>query len=459
MEEEVDDIGENIWCAFSWRAGISSKTRLIRTYFENLSFPECQRQMLDFLDTYFAAYFDEDAVSRDIGLVTKFKNANVVQVLSDEFFFGSLDDAEFSAVQELKLLEILCGYFEGDKVDPVKYLVFDCLFGNVTDEEIKDISREIKINFLAKLLSIAVGIKCKLALEYCALMFQKIGWNSKCYSVVMNIVKDFCFMVPPASCILEDIVQISPNFARELTELVPVLYSFNDRRKPGAADEEYNSPKGLPPIALIRIIGSWLTNQTGYCMSAKGHPFSSFPSVYVGQESIKKPKVDKCAIIGLLHWSVLSPLFADVKIKSSIQGIISYSLDGNAVLEATKLRNASSQLHYGIINFFAMHRKVESNVSGDEDDLEPGEVSEQAKQRNLINESDIKDVIDNLDETVQKLKDHITEEKLGYSIDRLAQIIQVGKWSGCLTPTSKKFKHVLKKLPKTKLFSKVLKTL
>eukprot|EP00795_Rhopilema_esculentum_P008301 gene8301-14262_t len=106
-----------------------------------------------------------------------------------------------------------------------------------------------------------------------------------------------------------------------------------------------------------------------------------------------------------------------------------------------------------------MHRKSDTSASGDEDDLEPGEVSEEPKAMELIFESNIKDVITHLDDTVERLTDEITKEKLGESIDRLAQIIQISKWSGCFLPTSKKFKHALKKVPKTKLFSKVLKTL
>lgn len=447
--DEDDDLGEDIWNAFTWRCHISGKINLIQKYFEGLAFPESYKQMIDFFDTYFMAFIDEENRNIDEGLRTKLRNSNVPRVIVDVCFFNIIDDNKFASVQELELLELLVTYFDGDKLDDARYLVFECLFGSILDEETR--LRDLKVKFLGKLISLAAGTECKLILESFAIFLQKIDKNAKCLPVVSHIIQDYCSLGPSAYKVLENSIHISPMFALQVVDVLSLLYSFHKRPQVKGKDnddEEYHSiQQGLPPIPLLSIIGSWLASNPKCFANRKMHAFSTLPSIYSSLDGNAQAKQSICPITGILSWSVLSPLFAGVNVASKI-------------IDAEHIQKASSLLHYGILNFFYFHGKGDSSSSGDEDELEPGEVSEVKKSvQELIFEADIRDVIAYLDVTVESLNDQITKEKVGKSIDRLAQIIQVSKWSGCFLPSSKKFKHALKKVPKTKLFSKVIKSL
>ena len=446
--DDDDDLGEDIWNAFSWRSHISTKIKLMQKYFEELSFPESHRKIIDFFDTYYDAYLKEDNQNNEEGLPpAKMKNSNVPRVISEECFFTFLDESDFTSIQELKLLELICSYFDGRELDIVRYFVFDCLFGNINEDGIQ--FRDAKLKFLGKLISMAVGVQCALVLECCAIFLQRFGRKNAMVSVITNVVNDYCYLIPSAYQILESVVQVSPMFCCQFVEALPMIYSFHQKAKSDGEDNkdefEHNQQE-IPPMPLMKIVGSWLSSSPKDFTSRKPHEFLLLPSIYNFQEDPKLQKKTLCSISGLLSWSVLSPLFAGIKIN-------------NKVIGSEEIKRVSSLLHYGILNYFSMHRKSDTSASGDEDDLEPGEVSEEPKPMELIFESNIKDVITHLDDTVERLTDEITKEKLGESIDRLAQIIQISKWSGCFLPTSKKFKHALKKVPKTKLFSKVLKTL
>ena len=447
--DEDDDLGEDIWNAFSWRSHISGKINLMQKYFEGLNFPESYKQMIEFFDTYFEAFLEEDNRNLEEGLPTKLKNSNVPRVIVDVCFFTFLDDGKFSSVQELKLLELLCAYYEGDKLDIARYLVFECLFGSLIDEETR--LRDLKVKFLGKLMSLAAGTECKLLLECFAILLQKVGRSAKFLPVVSHVINDYCVLVPSAFKVLENAIQVSPLFSLQIVDILPILYSFHEKPKvkdKDSEDEDYQSVhQGLPPIPLLHVTGSWLASNPKSFATRKMHGFTTYPSIYSSLDENMQRKARSCPVTGLLSWSVLSPLFAGIKI-------------GSKFINVEEIQKASSLLHYGILNFFALHRKGDSNGPGDEDELEPGEVSEERKPvQELIFEADIRDVIAYLDETVENLNEGITKEKVGESIDRLAQIIQVSKWSACFLPSSKKFKHALKKVPKTKLFSKVIKSL
>ena len=447
--DEDDDIGEDIWNAFSWRSHISRKINLMQKHFEELSFPESYKQMIEFFDTYFLAFLDEDNRNIADRLPTKLKNSNVPRVIVDSCFFTFLEDSKLSALQELKLLELICTYYRGEKLDVPRYLVFECIFGSLIDDEPK--LQDVKVKFLGELLSMAAGTECTLILDSYAILLQKVGQSNKLLPVISHLINDYCVLVPFAFKILENVIQASPLFSSQIVELLSMLYSFHEKPRENskdADDDDYPSiHQSLPPTPLLNIIGSWLTSNPKCFTQRKMHGFTTLPSIYTSLDENIPAKMSKCPITGLLSWSVLSPLFAGVKI-------------GSKVIDAEEIRKASSFLHYGILNYFALHSKGDTSGSGDEDELEPGEVSEEKKPiEELIFESDIRDVIAYLDETVENLNEEITKEKVGESIDRLAQIIQVSKWSGCFLPSSKKFKHALKKVPKTKLFSKVIKSL
>ena len=106
--DEDDDIGKDIWNAFSWRSHISRKINLMQKHFEELSFPESYKQMIEFFDTYFLAFLDEDNRNIADGLPTKLKNSNVPRVIVDSCFFTFLEHNKLSALQELKLLKLKC---------------------------------------------------------------------------------------------------------------------------------------------------------------------------------------------------------------------------------------------------------------------------------------------------------------------------------------------------------------
>ena len=129
---------------YTWRKDLTFKTNLIQKYLSDLGFPSCVKQILNLVEIYCETSLhqynqetednDEDD-EEDEGKASPFENGDVLNVIVDETLFALLEDPSFKAIQELRLLEILCTYFGAEGLNSLKYLVFDCLFGNVSQGE------------------------------------------------------------------------------------------------------------------------------------------------------------------------------------------------------------------------------------------------------------------------------------------------------------------------------------
>ncbi len=89
----------------------------------------------------------------------KKKKKNLWDFINKIFLFQKL-----TAIQELKLLDALNGFFEEQDSESLRHSMFSTLFAQIPDKERSDI--------LAKLVSMAIGLKNKRLLECAAVWMQ-----------------------------------------------------------------------------------------------------------------------------------------------------------------------------------------------------------------------------------------------------------------------------------------------
>ena len=74
---------------------------------------------------------------------------------------------KFTAIQELKLLDALNGFFQEQESESLRHYMFNTLFAQIPDKERSDI--------LAKLVSMAVGLQNRHLLE-CAAVWMQVNF-------------------------------------------------------------------------------------------------------------------------------------------------------------------------------------------------------------------------------------------------------------------------------------------
>ena len=117
----------------SWTSDINWKDWYLHCHFDALSFPECMKQLLDISETYFSSVFntyngEQDDEEEGTLTACEFPYLDILVLLTEAYIFGWYFH-HVTPLQELQLLEILCCYFQENKLDPVRYLLFDCFFG------------------------------------------------------------------------------------------------------------------------------------------------------------------------------------------------------------------------------------------------------------------------------------------------------------------------------------------
>lgn len=119
----------------SWTSDINWKDWHLHHFFDNLTFLECIEQIIDLSETYFQSVYEnyngaqeEDEEGLIGGGSYEFPYLDILVLLTEEYLYGHYFHS-VTPLQEIQLLEILCRYFQENKLDPVRYFVFDCLFG------------------------------------------------------------------------------------------------------------------------------------------------------------------------------------------------------------------------------------------------------------------------------------------------------------------------------------------
>ena len=337
-------------------------------------------------------------------------------------------------LQELSMLEILCSYFQNKPLDPVRYFVFDCLFGlpNETSELQKGLLGH-KTTLMSKLTSMAVGTRCGNLLNCVAVWLHTYGsQNRRAAKVAFSVVNDYFLVCPEASGAVADLIDVAPVFAYQFLVALASYYKSQENDK--------SNKHNLPPTALIEIVSEWIIEKPRFCVVKIPALFLQLPSIHNFDFSRQDNLFRFCPIFSTLHWCLLDPLVRKQD-KDDKKSMVAYS-----------------KLLYGFLSYISIQRKVEINKIDNPDDLEPGELSdEETGEVELMTKEDVAFLIHSLRLLLEKYTD-VEDTMKKISVDRLVQVVQVSKWAGCTTTTIKDLKGYFIDIPKTTLLTSVLKS-
>ena len=429
--------GENIWDVGSWTTDIVWKEAHLRRYFDGLSFLECIENIVDLAETYFTTVvevFNEDV---EDGVEYDFPYLDIVILLAEEYLYGHFFQV-ITPLQELSMLEILCSYFQNNPLDPIRYFVFDCLFGlpNETSVLQKGLL-EHKTNLMSKLTSMAVGTRCGNLLNCVAVWFHTYGsQNKRAATVAFSVINDYFFVCPEASQAVAELINVAPVFAYQLLVALASYYKSQEGEEEKKGEE---SKTKLPPVQLIDIISEWIIEKPRFCQVKIPPLFVRLPSIHNFDFSRKENFFRLCPILALLRWCLVEPL-------------LFYETE-----ESNKSLIAYSKLLYGFLGYFSMQRKVEISKMDNPDDLEPGELSdEELGEVELMTKEDVAFLTHSMRLFLTKYST-VDEATKTVSVDRLVQIVQISKWAGCVPLTLKDIKGLFVDIPRTPLLGCVLK--
>ena len=432
--------GENIWDVGSWTTDINWKEAHLRRYFDNLSFLECIENILDLAETYFTTVYEVFNEEEEEGVEYDFPYLDVIILLTEEYLYGHFFQV-ITPLQELSMLEILCSYFQNKPLDPIRYFVFDCLFGlpNETSELQKGLLGH-KTNLMSKLTSMAVGTRCGNLLNCVAVWFHTYGSrNRRAATVAFSVVNDYFFVCPEASEAVSELINVAPVFAYQLLVALENYYKSQEGEKEEREDGEEKKPE-LPPLQLVEIISEWIIEKPRFCQVKIPVLFLRLPSIH-NFDFLKRDNVFRlCPIMALLRWCLVEPLLPKSNFEDNGKSLLAYS-----------------KLMYGFLGYFSMQRKIEMAKMDNPDDLEPGELSdEEFGEAELMTKEDVAFLTHSLRLLLEKYKNTDKATK-ATSVDRLVQVIQICKWAGCVPITLKDLKGLFVDIPRTPLLSCVLK--
>ena len=117
----------------TWKSDISSKVSFLRQNLKKQVIPAAWKHTLNTQEVYFVTVLKRsnrfDLSEDDID------NVDVIVEIVDEFIFN--EGKELSAMQELQLLEILCGHFQAHDDDIGRCLQFATMFNLSPHDEMK----------------------------------------------------------------------------------------------------------------------------------------------------------------------------------------------------------------------------------------------------------------------------------------------------------------------------------
>jgi len=475
----MNNFGENIWDVSSWTSDINWKDWYLHHFFDNLTFLECIEQIIDLSETYFQSVYDnyngaqeEDEEGLIGGGSYEFPYLDILVLLTEEYLYGHYFHS-VTPLQEIQLLEILCRYFQENKLDPIRYFVFDCLFGLPKENlELQKGLMDFKLNVMCKLTSMAIGTQCSNVLNCVAVWFHtygsRYGYASK---VAHAIINDYCFICPNAMGSIKDLINISPVFANQFVRSVAKYYKDTDK----------DGEQSIPPPQLTKIIAKWIIDEPKFCLIKIPDVFLSLPSIHKFTINLTEAQhFNSCPLFSLIDCCLIEPLIRDKNLNiesddSKMLGKISIetsnslnklSSETSNSLDKLSSENATvnsevvySMLHYSLINFLSSQKKVEALKEVDNDsDEEEGELLEENDGVELLSNTDVMYLIRRLQKYLIKFQE-VGESIRGESIDRLIQLLQVAKSVGCLSLVSKQLVNLLLDLPKTRLLKQVIDTL
>jgi len=434
VEYSPGGYGENIWDISSWTTDINWKDAHLRRHFDNLTFLECIRDIVDLSETYFQSAYEVFSEEEEEGVEYDFPYLDIIVLLTEEYLYGHFFQV-ITPLQELSMLEILCSYFQNKPLDPIRYFVFDCLFGfpNETSELQKGLLGH-KTTLMSKLTSMAVGTRCGNLLNCVAVWFHTYGsQNRRAAKVAFSVVNDYFLVCPEASGAVADLIDVAPVFAYQFLVALASYYKYQENDK--------SNKHNLPPTALIEIVSEWIIEKPRFCVVKIPSLFLRLPSIHNFDFSRQDSLFRFCPILSTMRWCLLDPLVKKHTEEETKKSMLAYS-----------------KLLYSFLSYISMQRKIEINKIDNPDDLEPGELSdEETGEVELMTKEDVAFLIHSLRLLLERYA-NVDDSMKKISVDRLVQIVQVSKWAGCTSATIKDLKGYFIDIPKTTLLISVLKS-
>lgn len=111
-----------------WKTDISNKIQYVKQFMSCASFPNCCRQVLHIIGKLYESSSPENVQSPAL-----FVSAFISELIDNYLLHNTT--TRLSSLQELRLLEVMCQYFQGQKSEFVRWCVFDMVYSFSNQEQ------------------------------------------------------------------------------------------------------------------------------------------------------------------------------------------------------------------------------------------------------------------------------------------------------------------------------------
>ncbi|CAG2054925.1 unnamed protein product [Timema podura] len=217
-------------------------------------------------------------------------------------------------------------------------------------------------------------------------------------SLAEGLVKDYFVLVPKAVSGLQDLPQLAPHFTANFLTSVAEMYSSGDKR-------QVLTP---PPNTLLEVVTQWVSDNPPLCLAALLNKTAT---------AVTTP------FVGLFKWCILSPLYYCGRTSS------------------TEHSTLYSRLHLALLESLVRCGKPLA-----------------ANGKTVISVQHVVSIVDPLIrwyKEVDKLPDGSKAVEL--ALDRLAQAVQIGLFTGCIAGDKEELLKMLDMLPEHRVLKLVIK--
>nr|CAD7196977.1 unnamed protein product [Timema douglasi]CAD7403690.1 unnamed protein product [Timema poppensis] len=326
-------------------------------------------------------------------------NMELAKDLMAEFVFCEIDRRggrrrKLGCIQELQLLEALCDFFKPSYTSGNSDTTRNLVFMALFPPSLAERSR-----LLVKLVSMAISTKNVPVLAATGIWMQQLGCNSQfSLNLAEGLVKDYFVLVPKAVSGLQDLPQLAPHFTANFLTSVAEMYSSGDKR-------QVLNP---PPNTLLEVVTQWVSDNPPLCLAALLNKMAT---------AVTTP------FVGLFKWCILSPLYYCGRTSS------------------TEHSTLYSRLHLALLESLVRCGKPLA-----------------ANGKTVISVQHVVSIVDPLIrwyKEVEKLPDGSKAVEL--ALDRLAQAVQIGLFTGCIAGDKEELLKMLDTLPEHRVLKLVIK--
>nr|CAD7448001.1 unnamed protein product [Timema bartmani] len=228
---------------------------------------------------------------------------------------------------------------------------------------------------------------------------SQLGCNSQfSLNLAEGLVKDYFVLVPKAVSGLQDLPQLAPHFTANFLTSVAEMYTSGDKR-------QVLTP---PPNTLLEVVTQWVSDNPPLCLAALLNKTAT---------AVTTP------FVGLFKWCILSPLYYCGRTSS------------------TEHSTLYSRLHLALLESLVRCGKPLA-----------------ANGKTVISVQHVVSIVDPLIrwyKEVDKLPDGSKAVEL--ALDRLAQAVQIGLFTGCIAGDKEELLKMLDMLPEHRVLKLVIK--